>query len=100
MRSEGIKSGEIVDKLVVAYCSRIDSEKNLSEERKAEQVRRFASMLAQSIYTPPEKGKVNILLDVPVPTSLYGHLRQAADKAGVSLDAWVTGAIVDKLSKP
>jgi predicted HicB family RNase H-like nuclease len=100
MRSEGVKSGEIVDKLVVAYCSHIDGEKSLSEDRKAEQVRRFASMLAQSVYTAPEESKVNILLDVPVPTSIYAHLRQAASKAGVSLDAWVTGAIVDKLGKP
>ena len=89
MLADGVKSGDIVDKLVVADCRRIDAEPNLSDDGKAGQVRRFASRIASFVYTTPGNNEDDIVLDVPVPTSRYEQLRQAADKAGVSEDVWV-----------
>ena len=99
MLAEGMKSGDVVDKLVMADCSRID-EPNVSDNGKAEQVRRFASKIANFVYTTPGKSEEDIVLDVPVPTPLYGQLRHAADKAGLSEDAWVNEAIAAKLGSP
>ena len=99
MLAAGAKSGDIVDKLVVADCSRIDAEPNVSDDGKAEQVRRFASKIATFVYTTPGKSEEDIVLDVPVPTQRFEQLRQAADKAGVSEDVWVNEAIMAKLGK-
>ena len=100
MLSDGVKSGAVVDRLVVADCRRIDAKPNVSDDDKAEQVRRFASRMARFVYTSPGKSEEDIMLDVPVPTPLYEQLHQAAEKAGVSEDAWVNQAIAAKLGKP
>lgn len=95
----GVKSGEIVDRLVAADCRRIDAEPNVSDDGKSDQVRRFASQIANFVYSTPGRSEEDIVLNVPVPTPRYEHLRQAADKAGVSEDAWVNAAIDDELGK-
>lgn len=100
MLVDGMKSGDIVDRLVAADCRRIDAEPNVSDDGKADQVRRFASKIANLVYSTPGKSEEDIVVKVPVPTSVFEHLRQAADKAGVSQDAWVNAAIDDKLGKP
>jgi len=98
MQAEGMKSGEIVDRLVVTDCSHVESEPNVSDGDKAKQVRRFASRLANFIYTAPGHNEEDIVVDVPVPTSVYEQLKQAAKKASMSEDAWVNQAIKDRLA--
>lgn len=100
MAVAGTKSGNIVDKLVAAACGRIEAESNVSDDGKAEQVRRFASKIATFVYSTPGKNEEDIVLDVPVPTPLYNQLHEAAAKTGVSDDAWVNEAITAKLGKP
>lgn len=100
MLTEGTQSGAVVDRLVVADCSKVDAEPNLSDAAKAEQVRRFASKIANFVYTTPGRSEEDIVLDVPVPAPRFEQLRRAADKAGVSEDAWVNEAIAAKLAKP
>ena len=77
-----MKSGEIVDRLVVADCSRTDAEPNLSDAGKAGQVRQFASKIAQYVYATPGQSEEDVVLAVQVPAPLYEHLRGAADKGG------------------
>lgn len=100
MKMEGTKSGEIVDKLVVAYCSRIEPETSLSDKGKAELVRRFASNLASVVYRGQASDQEDILVNVPVPSSLYGQLQKAAQNANVSQDMWIGEAIKQQLAKP
>ncbi len=97
MQAEGMKSGEIVDRLVVTDCSHVESEPNVSDGDKAKQVRRFASKLANFIYTAPGHNEEDIVVDVPVPTSVYEQLKQAAKKASMREDAWVNQAIKERL---
>ncbi len=98
MQAGGMKSGEIVDRLVVTDCSHVESEPNVSDDDKAKQVRRFASKLANFIYTAPGQNEEDIVVDVPVPTSVYEQLKQAAKKASMSEDAWVNQAIKERLA--
>lgn len=100
MLAQGMKSGEIVDRLVVADCRRVDAQAKLSDDGKAEQVRRFAATIANFVYTAPGPNQEDIVLDVSVPTARYEQLHQAATKAGVSEGAWVNEAIAAKLGKP
>ncbi len=98
MQAEGMKSGEIVDRLVVTDCSHVEFEPNVSDDVKAKQVRRFASKLANFVYTAPGQKEEDIVVDVPVPTSVYEQLKQAAIKASMSEDAWVNQAIEKRLA--
>ena len=98
LRRQGLKSGEIVDRLVGAYCSRLGSQAGLSDRNKAEQVRQFASNLASFVYRPRDKGREDIVITVPVPTRVYDQLRQAAKTAKVSESVWAIGAIENRLS--
>ena len=100
MQAEGVKSGEIVDRLVVTDCSHVDAQPNVSDDDKAKQVRRFASKLDNFIYTAPGRNEEDIVVDVPVPTTVYVQLKQAAKKASMSEDAWVNQAISAKLGTP
>jgi hypothetical protein len=98
MKIEGMKSGDIVDKLVISYCARLDQESKLSSNDKAERVRRFASHLAGVVYRDSSNDEEDVLVDVPVPTSLYGQLQQAAKTANVSQDIWIDQAIKKNLA--
>ena len=100
MRVDGVKSGDIVDRLVVADCKRVDAASDLSDNAKAARVRRFASKVANYIYFRTTSDEEDIMVDVPVPASLYGQMDQAAKKAKLSEDAWVNQAIQAHLSTP
>jgi len=100
MKTEGVKSGDIVDKLVVSYCARLDREPRLSSNDKADRVRRFASNLASVVYRGQTNDQEDIFIDVPVPASLYGQLQQAAETANVSQDTWIDQAIKKNLANP
>jgi len=101
LRKEGIKSGDIIDKLVVAYCSRLEPETSLSNEQKAKQVRSFASQLTRVIYkgatTPDEE---DILINLAVPPPLYAKIQRAAEMAHVSQEAWISQALKQQTNKP
>ncbi len=98
LREQGLKSGEIVDQLVSAYCSRIGSRAGLADKGKAEDVRQFASNLAGVIYRTPQNTSEDIVINVPVPTGLYDQLRQAAKTAKVSESTWTIEAIRSRLA--
>lgn len=98
--AKGVHGGAIVDSLVAADCGRIEAETNISDQAKADQVRRFASKIANFVYTTPGKSEEDIVLNVSIPTGVHERLRQAADKAHISEDAWVNEAISAKLGKP
>jgi hypothetical protein len=98
MKTEGIKSGDIIDKLVVSYCGRLDAESKLSDTDKSELVRRFASNVSGVVYRGSANNEEDVLVDVPVPTYLYGQLQQAAKTANVSQDIWIDQAIKKNLS--
>ena len=100
MLATGVKSGKVIDTLVIADCARIDAEPNFSDDRKAEQVRKFATKVANFIYDAPAKSADDIVLDVPIPAALYERLRQAAQKAGMSENVWLHNAITRKLAAP
>ncbi len=100
MKTKGMKSGDIVDKLIVSYCSRLDQDPKLSANDKAERVRRFASTLASVIYRDTANKEDDILVDVPVPVSLYGQLQRAAESANLNQDAWINQAIKEHLANP
>jgi hypothetical protein len=100
LREQGQKSGEIVDELVTAYCSRIGSRAELSDESKAEQVRQFASNLASFVYRSRKTSAEDILISVPVPTRLYDQLRKAAKAAKLSESTWTIQAIRNRLGAP
>lgn len=100
MKTEGMKSGDIVDKLIVSYCGRLDQDSKLSGNEKAEQVRRFASNLAGVVYSGTASNEEDVLVDVPVPASLFGKLQRAAETANVSQDAWIDQAIQRRLANP
>jgi hypothetical protein len=82
----------------VAYCSRLDNEPKLSGNDKSERVRRFASRLAGVVYRSLADDEEDVLVDVPIPTSLYGQIQQAAKTANVSQDIWIDQAIKKSLS--
>ena len=99
MQADGVKSGEIVDRLVMADCSLIDAEPNVSDTGKAGQVRHFASKIADFIYTASGQTEEDTVLDVPVPNPLYTRIQHAAKAAGLSEDAWVKKAISRQLGE-
>ncbi len=100
MKAKGIKNGDILDHLVMAYCARIDANPTFSDDNKAERVRHFASNLADFIYRGPNNIEEDILVDVPLPPPLYDRLRHAAEKANISDKAWIDQAIRSQLAKP
>ena len=99
MQARGAKNGDIVDHLVVADCGNIDAAPQLSDKDKADQVRRFASKVANFVYNAPGANEEAILVSLPVPTALYTQVKQAAKQAGLSADTWLNQAIVDHLNR-
>lgn len=100
MLAAGTRSGDVVDKLVVADCRRVETEASLSDEAKADRVRHFAARLAHFVYSTGTTNEEDVVLDIPVPTSLYEQLHRSALKLGVSEDVWIIQAIGEKLGKP
>ena len=89
LRHEGMMNGEIVDHVVASYCPTVDRIPTLSDHDKDLLVTRFASHLAEAVYAPAHAGIDAIILDVPVPPSLYSKVEEAADQHHESHDAFV-----------
>ena len=93
-------NGEIVDHVVASYCPTLDHIPDLSDHDKDMLVTRFASHLAQAVYAPAHAAIDAIILDVPVPPSLFSKLKEAADQHHESQDAFVLGALRQAADAP
>ena len=92
--------GEIVDHVVARYCPTVDQIPHLSDQDKDTLVTRFASHLAEAVYAPGHAEIDAIILDVPVPPSLYSKVKEAADQHHESQDAFVLRALRQATGTP
>ena len=100
LRREGMMNGEIVDHVIAGYCPTVDRIPNLSDHDKDTLVTRFASHLAETVYAPAHADIDAIILDVPVPPSLYSKVKEAADQHHESQDAFVLKALRQATGTP
>ena len=100
LKREGMMNGEIVDHVVASYCPTVDQIPNLSDHEKDRLVTRFASHLAEAVYAPAHAEVDAIILDVPVPPSLYSKIKEAADQHHESQDAFVLSALRQAAGTP
>lgn len=90
----------IVDHLVWAYCPLVANDTSLSDAQKTDRLRRFAGQVAALVYTPPDAGELDVLVDLPLPPAVLGEVDKAAKTGGVSRDAWMKQAIEKALGAP
>jgi hypothetical protein len=100
LRKGGMKPALIVDHLVGAYCPLVANDGSLSDQQKADQVRRFARQVTGLAYGQSGQEELDVLVDVPLMPALLGQVDQAAGRAGMSRDAWIERAIKQSLTVP
>ncbi len=100
LKHEGVMNGEIVDHVVASYCPAVDRIPKLSDHDKDMLVTRFASHLAEVVYAPAHAEIEAIILDVPVPPSLYSKVKEAADQHHENQDAFVLRALRQATGTP
>jgi hypothetical protein len=100
LRKNGMKPALIVDHLVGAYCPLAANDGSLSDQQKADRVRRFARQVTGLAYGQSGQDELDVLVDVPLMPALLGQVDQAAGRAGLSRDAWIEWAIKQSLTVP
>jgi hypothetical protein len=100
LRKSGMKPALIVDHLVGAYCPLVASDGSLSDQQKADRVRRFARQVTGLAYGQSGQEELDVLVEVPLTPALLGQVDQAAGRAGLSRDAWIERAIKQQLTVP
>ena len=93
MRQSGMSPSEMVDHLVGGYCPLVAAASGLTDQQKTQMVRRFARQVAGLAYVPSQQDETAILVDVPLPPTLFDEISQSASKAGISRDAWIENAV-------
>ena len=97
LRSRGVSSGRIVDRLVGAYCPIIASQAGLSDPQKTNLVRSFANQVISYVYSSTPTGESAIIIDVTLSPDLLDRVNDAAKANNMNRDDWVTTAIVKAL---
>jgi hypothetical protein len=100
LRGNGMKPALIVDHLVGAYCPLVANDASLSDQQKADRVRRFARQVTGLAYGQPGQEELDVLVDVPLTPTMLRQVEQAAAGAGMSRDAWIERAIKQQLAVP
>jgi hypothetical protein len=100
LRKNGMKPALIVDHLVGAYCPLVANDGSLSDQQKADRVRRFARQVTGLAYGQSGQEELDVLVDVPLMPALLGQVDQVAGRAGMSRDAWIEQAIKQSLTVP
>ena len=99
LRSRGLSSGTIVDRLVGAYCPTIASQSALTDSQKTDLVRRFAHQAITYVYADTPSGETSVIIDVTLSPDLLDRVNDAAAADKTSRDAWITAAIAKALPK-
>ena len=98
LKSRGLSSGTIVDRLVGAYCPAIAAQSDLSDDQKTNLVRRFARQAISYVYSGTPSGETSVIIDVTLSPDLLDQVEDAAKAGKMNRDAWITAAIVKALS--
>ena len=99
MAAAGMAKGEIVDRLVEAYCPLVKSDPVLTFDQKQEAVRSFASAVTDTVFAPADAPE-SILLSVAIPPALSEQIQVAAAKRGLTRSEWVRDALTARLARP
>ncbi|MBO1909671.1 ribbon-helix-helix protein, CopG family [Microvirga sp. 3-52] len=100
LRRSGMKPALIADQLIGAYCPLVAADGTLSEQQKADRVRRFARLVTGLAYVPPNPDEVDVLVQTALTPDLLRQIDEAAGRAGVSRDEWIERAIERQLANP
>ena len=100
LRKNSMKPALIVDYLVSAFCPLVANDGSLSDQQKADRVRRLARQVTGLAYGQPGQDELDALVEIPLTPSLLGQVDQAAAGAGISRDAWIERAIKQQLKMP
>ena len=97
LRSRGLTSGTIVDRLVGSYCPAIAKQSGLTDTQKTNLVRSFANQVISYVYSDTPTGETAIIVDFTLSPDLLDRVNDAAKANNMSRDAWLTTAIVKAL---
>jgi hypothetical protein len=100
LRMSGMKPALIADRLIGAYCPLVAADGTLSEQQKADPVRRFARLVTGLAYVPTNPDEVDVLVQTALTPGLLRQIDEAAGRAGVSRDEWIERAIERQLANP
>ena len=100
LRNRGLKPALIVDQLVGSYCPLVAADGALSDNQKAERVRRFAQLATGLAYVSSDSNEVDILVQMALTPGLLGQIDEAAARTGISRNAWIERAIKQQLTVP
>lgn len=100
LRKSGTSPSSIVNYLVGAYCPLVLADTSLSDAQKTSRVRRFARQVAGLAFVPSEQDELAVIVDLPLAPRLLDQVNKAADKSGMSRDAWIDRAINRQLASP
>ena len=87
MTSDAPRNASLLSDLysvVSAYCPLAANDGSLTDQQKADRVRRFARQVTGLAYGSSDQGELDVLVDVPLMPTLLGQVDQAAAGAGMS----------------
>ncbi|WP_244540291.1 hypothetical protein [Kaistia soli] len=91
LKTEGVLSAILIDKLISAFCGEVATESCLSDAAKITAVMRFAGRVARTVYALQDADE--IILDVAFPPSVVDALSERSKASGVSPDSWIRTAV-------
>ncbi|MBM6595464.1 hypothetical protein [Microvirga pudoricolor] len=97
-QSNGIGSGDIVNRLVNGYCVNVAGIGGLSDRQKAELTRQFARQVTGYVYADASLGPISILVDVPLSQEMLDRVDASASAKGVSQGQWIRDAVEKALT--
>jgi hypothetical protein len=100
LRRSGMKPALIVDHLIGGYCPLVAADGTLSDQQKADRVRRFARLVTGLAYVPTNPDEVDVLVETALTPDLLRQIEEAAGRAGITRDEWIEQAIDRQLANP
>ncbi|QRM29968.1 CopG family transcriptional regulator [Microvirga sp. VF16] len=95
-----MKPALIVDHLIGAYCPLVAADGSLSDQQKADRVRRFARLVTGLAYVPANPDETDVLVQTALKPDLLNQIDEAAGRAGMTRDEWIERAIKSQLANP
>lgn len=97
LRKQGLGAPLIIDALVGAYCPTVAADPTLSDAGRTARVRTFASQITRLTYGLLSEDEV--ILDVPFTPAAVTAIRQKAQAAKVSPEAFIAAAAAAAAAK-